>query len=104
MELAVNPIPPESGGWQRVVLGHVEAVVAIALCTVIAVRVVPLDHLATVSCLYLTAIIVVTLRRGRSPGVLASVLSFLMIDYAFLPPVNAVSLPDPIDWIGIASF
>jgi K+-sensing histidine kinase KdpD len=90
--------------WFRVARVHLEAIGLVAGCTVVGLALLSPNHLATVSCLYLTAIIITTLRGGLSTGILASILSFVVMDYSFIPPVYQVDLRDPVDWVAIVSF
>ena len=85
----------------RVVL---ESTLAVGVPTSISLGLLGPDHLATVSCLYMTAIIVTTLRAGLWAGIASSVLAFLVMDYSFIPPLYTIDLHQAVDWVAVLSF
>jgi two-component system sensor histidine kinase KdpD len=87
-----------------VVWGHLEAVAGVGLCTLLSLAALTTEHEASVASLYLAAIMVSTLRRGLWPGVLAAALSYLAMDYFFLPPLHGIDFDEPIDWLCLLVF
>ena len=81
-----------------------ESTVAVAISTTIGLLLLAPNHLAPISCLYLTAIIITMLRGGLWAGIVSSVLAFLVMGYAFIPPLHRIGLPPPADWVAGLSF
>ena len=110
---AMSPTCRKGGRIRRSSLGYplgyigrivLEATSAIALSTAIGLWLLAPNHLATVSCLYMTAIIVTTLRGGLWAGIMSSVLAFLVMDYTFIPPFYMIDLRQAVDWVAVLSF
>lgn len=53
---------------------------------------------------YLLAIACVAAAGGTGPALLAAVLSFLTLDYFFIPPIFSLSMNDPQNWILLFCF
>ena len=60
------------------------------------------DHALYVS--FVGAVLITTWVSGLGPGLLALVLSVLIIVYAFLPPENSLHIASPVHAIGLALF
>ena len=56
-------------------------------------------HVVNISNLYIIGTAVLAARRGLYPAVLASVLSFLVYDWLFIPPINALTVDDPSEYV-----
>jgi two-component system sensor histidine kinase KdpD len=85
-------------------VGAVAAVAAVALCTLI---VYPLKHLAPVASLsvvYLTAVLVASITWGAWLGVWTAVLSAGAFNYFHLPPVGQFAIRDSSNWVALVAF
>ncbi|MGH2459912.1 MAG: ATP-binding protein [Chloroflexota bacterium] len=56
-------------------------------------------HVINISNLYIVGTAVLAARRGLYPAILASVLSFLVYDWFFIPPLNALTVDDPSEYV-----
>ena len=71
---------------------------AVAACAVTTAVAVPLRGLlaeANLLMMYLLAVLVVTFRCGRTPGIVASVLAVLAFDVFMVPPYFSLTVADP---------
>jgi len=84
-----GPMPPSPR------LPYLMAAVAVAICTAIGFALVQLDFdLANIIMVYLLGIVIVSLKFGRGPSVLASILSVAAFDFFFIPPHLTFAVSD----------
>ncbi len=76
----------------RDALGYAAAVVLPALVTVVLVPIVSGDQSPNVVFAYLVAVVVAALLGGASAGLLASAISFLLVNFFFIEPVRTLSV------------
>ena len=79
--------PPTWGGFSA-------AVLSVALSTTLSWFVFGRDGLADVVMVYLLGIVLVSMRFGYGPSILAAVLSVLSLDFFFVPPYLSFSVTD----------
>ncbi len=75
-------------------------VLATALLLVLRAR---LDK-AQVALVYLLVVLGASARGGRALGLVLAILTFLCFNFFFLPPYNAFTLADRLDWLILASY
>lgn len=73
---------------------HLRAVLVVAICTLLAGLMFPFFAAANIVMVYLVGIVVVAIRYGRGPSVLASLLSVLAFDFFFVPPYLTFAVSD----------
>src|SRR5687767_5034539 len=74
---------------------HLRAVIVVAICSVLAsVMFFSFFASANIVMVYLVGIVVVAIRCGRGPSVLASLLSVLAFDFLFVPPHLTFAVSD----------
>ena len=61
-------------------------------------------NVTTVALSYLLVVLFTASRHGLAPGVLASILGMVCLDYFFLPPIYELNYKDPHDWLALAGF
>lgn len=84
--------------------GAITALVAVALCTLIAY---PLKHVAPVvslSVVYLPAVLVVSITWGAWLGFATAVLSAAAFNFFQLPPTGDFTIKDSSNWVALATF
>jgi two-component system sensor histidine kinase KdpD len=74
--------------------GYAWAVAAVALCTAAGFLLVGRIDPVNLVMLYLLAVVVVSLRHGRGPSALASVLGVAAFDFFFIPPYGTFAVSD----------
>jgi two-component system sensor histidine kinase KdpD len=62
------------------------------------------NSLANVNMLYLLVVIVAAVQLGRSAAILASVFSFLALDFFFVQPLYTLTVADPTEWLALCVF
>ena len=85
-----RPIEKQPPNWG----GHVAAVVSVVASTTLAWLVFRRTELADVVMAYLFGIVLVAMRFGYGPSILAAVLSVLSLDFFFVPPYLSFSVAD----------
>ncbi len=70
------------------------AVAATALCTLLGMAMSPLFELVNIAMVYLLAGVLVAVRFGRGPAMLASVLNVAAFDFFFVPPQLTFAVSD----------
>lgn len=97
MKSSQEPARPSAaaGAGEARAGGHAWAVAACALTTGLALPLRGSLVPANLILLYLLAVVFVTVRFGRAPGVLASVLAVLAFDIFLVPPYLSLSVADP---------
>ena len=73
---------------------YLYALVGIALATVVAWAMYPYFSPANLIMMYLMAVIVIAIRLGRGPSVLASIVSVATFDFFFVPPYLSFAVSD----------
>ncbi|WP_293813688.1 sensor histidine kinase KdpD [uncultured Aquitalea sp.] len=74
--------------------GYIAAALSCLLATGVSSLLDPYFSLVNVVMIYLLAVVLVAVRFGRGPGVLASFLSVAVFDYFFVPPRMSLSVSD----------
>ncbi|MBA4708580.1 DUF4118 domain-containing protein [Aquitalea aquatica] len=74
--------------------GYLAALLACLLTTGLASLLAPFFELSNVVMVYLLAVVLVAVRFGRGPGVLASLLAVATFDFFFVPPRMSFSVSD----------
>lgn len=74
--------------------GYLEAVLIVALCTIIGVLIVDELHLSNVVMMYLLGTVGVSLRNGIKESVFATFLSIAAFDFFFVPPSLTFAVSD----------
>ncbi|MHB8531277.1 MAG: sensor histidine kinase [Solirubrobacteraceae bacterium] len=85
-------------------LGVLAAVASVALCTLI---VYPLDHvaaLASLSVVYLPAVLIVSIIWGGGLGILTALLSAAAFNFFHLPPTGQFTIRDSRNWVALITF
>ena len=92
-------------GWiQSRGLGYLAAVLSTASVTTICQLLRTHINEMTVALAMLLVVLLVSAVWERWPGLLASLLGLLCLDYFFLPPFYSVSIADPKNWIALSVF
>jgi len=73
---------------------YLEAVATVAVATGVAWLMFPLFELANLVMVYLLGIVVVAMRQGRGPSLVASLLSIAAFDFFFVPPYFSFAVSD----------
>jgi len=61
------------------------------------------DHVSNISNLYIIGTAGLAARRGLYPAILASVLAFLVYDWFFVPPVYALTVSEPSEYVALVT-
>jgi two-component system sensor histidine kinase KdpD len=61
-------------------------------------------NLATVSMLYLLAVLATAVVFGRGPAVFASLVAFLTLDWFFVEPIHEWTVANPEEWVSLLFF
>jgi two-component system, OmpR family, sensor histidine kinase KdpD len=83
----LRPRPPESTAYAL-------AVGAVGACTGLAWAMFPRFELSNIIMMYLLGVVAVSMRTGRGPSMLASVLSVAAFDFVFVPPYFTFAVAD----------
>ncbi len=86
------PVRPRAVAVDWLAYGRAAAIVA--LVTGVAWLMFPLFELANLVMIYLLGIVVVAMRHGRGPSLLAAVLSVAAFDFFFIPPYFTFAVSD----------
>jgi two-component system, OmpR family, sensor histidine kinase KdpD len=76
-------------------MGYAWAAGFVALCTVLGLAAAPHVDLVNVALLYLLGVVLVALRYGRGPVVVASLLNVLAFNFFFVPPRGTLNVDEP---------
>lgn len=82
---------------------YVIAVLAIGATTLLAFVQPPLDR-ATVALFYLLSVVAVAILAGYGPAILAALLSFMTLNYFFIPPRLSLHVADPQSLLQLLTF
>jgi two-component system, OmpR family, sensor histidine kinase KdpD len=74
--------------------GYIEAVAMVAIATALSWLMFPLFELANLVMVYLLGIVMVAVRHGRGPSLIASALSVAAFDFCFVPPYLTFAVSD----------
>ena len=85
-------------------LGYVAAVSGIAGVTAICALLRSHINEMTVALAMLLMVLFIAAAWGRWPGLVASVVGMLCLNYFFLPPFYTFTIADPKNWIALAAF
>jgi two-component system, OmpR family, sensor histidine kinase KdpD len=77
---------------------------ALAVVTTALLAVQPGLEKAHVALAYLLLVLVASARAGRSIGIALSVLSFVCLNFFFVPPLHTLAVTHPLDWLVLAAF
>lgn len=99
---ALGPEARPSAGLPWV--GYLVAVAGVALVTAVIALVPGASHVANISLLYLSGVIVCALYFGSRPAMLAAVLAFLGFDFCFVQPFRTFTVADPSEWLALLMF
>lgn len=92
---ALRLIPPTEGkGGREALWGYGWAGFACALVTALSLAVREVFDPANLVLLYLMAVVLVSARFGKRPGIVASVLAVLAFDFFLIPPYHSLSVAD----------
>ena len=89
---------------QKRVLGYLAAILGIAAVTAICALLRSHINEMTVALAMLLVVLFVAAAWGRWPGLVASVLGMLCLNYFFLPPIYTFTIADPKNWIALTAF
>lgn len=85
---------PDAGASALPTAGFAAVIAVIASTTVLGQLLFRDDQLADVVMIYLLGIVVVSLRWGLAPSLLAAVLSVFALDFFFIPPFHTLAVRD----------
>ncbi len=86
------------------VVGYLAAVAGIATVTAICALLRSHINEMTVALAMLLVVLLVAVVWERWPGLVASVLGVLCLNYFFLPPIYSFTIGDPKNWIALSAF
>jgi two-component system, OmpR family, sensor histidine kinase KdpD len=78
--------------------------VGLAIVTAAMLAVQPRLDKAHVALAYLLLVLVASARAGRTLGIALSVLSFVCLNFFFVPPLHTLGVTNPLDWLVLAAF
>src|ERR1700690_1526311 len=84
--------------------GYLAAMLGIAAVTAICAPFRSEINEMTVALAMLLMVLFVAAAWGRWPGLVASVLGMLCLNYFFLPPIYTFTIADPKNWIALTAF
>jgi two-component system sensor histidine kinase KdpD len=93
-EVAASPPPPQEPRRALALTGGAAAVAVTAVCTVIGWYGFGQEQLADVVMTYLLGVVVVSMRYGYVPSLLAAVLGVVAFDFFFIPPYYSFAVSD----------
>ena len=89
---------------QKRVLSYLAAILGIAAVTAICLLLRSHINEMTVALAMLLVVLFVATAWGRWPGLVASVLGMLCLNYFFLPPIYTFTIADPKNWVALTAF
>jgi PAS domain S-box-containing protein len=84
--------------------GYLIAILGIGAVTAICALLRSHINEMTVALAMLLVVLFISTAWGRWPGLVASVLGMLCLNYFFLPPIYTFTIADPRNWIALAAF
>jgi PAS domain S-box-containing protein len=90
--------------FQTRAAGYLSAVLGIAAVTAIGAPFHDQISDTNVALALVLVVLFIATLWGRGPGVLASLLGMLCLNFFFLPPLYTFTIPDPQNWIALAVF
>ena len=84
--------------------GYVVAILGMGAVTAICALLRSHINEMTVALAMLLVVLFISAAWGRWPGLVASVLGMLCLNYFFLPPIYTFTIADPRNWIALAAF
>ena len=93
-----------SGVRRSKVAGYVAAVLGVAAVTAICALIRTHINEMTVALAMLLVVLSVATLWELGPGLVASVLGMLLFNYYFLPPIYALTIEDPKNWVALGAF
>jgi len=85
-------------------VGYVASIVGIAAVTAICALLRTHINEMTVALAMLLVVLFIATVWGRWPGLVASVLGMLCLNYFFLPPIYSLTIAEPKNWIALTAF
>src|ERR1019366_2512955 len=85
-------------------LGYLASILGIAVVTAICALLRSLINEMTVALAMLLVVLFVAAGWGRWPGLVASVVGMLALNYYFLPPIYTFTIADPKNWVALSAF
>ncbi|HEY3704606.1 MAG TPA: ATP-binding protein [Terracidiphilus sp.] len=79
------------------------ALALIGAITLVLIRCVPINA-PTVGFLYLVAVLLIATKGGIAESTAASIAAMLCFNFFFLPPVGALTIADPQNWVALFAF
>jgi K+-sensing histidine kinase KdpD len=90
--------------WLRLVIRHAAAFLAIALITAVLIPLGQTLEIKTITLLYLLVVMASTVLLGLAPGVLASFVAFLALNFYFIQPYYTFEVHNTLDLITLIVF
>ena len=103
-EYAANAMPYILIKQPNKPLSYLLSITGVGLMTVVIILLHAGNSLANVCMLYLLAVIVAAVQLGRAAAILASICSFLALDYFFVQPIYTLTVADPTEWLALCVF
>jgi two-component system, OmpR family, sensor histidine kinase KdpD len=75
-------------------LGYAWAAAATAVCTLVGLAITPRLELVNIAMFYLLAVVLIALRFGRGPVIVASILNVAAFNFFFVPPHGTFTVTD----------
>jgi len=85
-------------------LGYLASILGIAAVTAICVLLRSHINEMTVALAMLLVVLFIAMAWGRWPGLVASVLGMLCLNFFFLPPIYTFTIADPKNWTALTAF
>src|ERR1017187_8886071 len=85
-------------------IGYLVAILGIGAVTAICALLRSHINEMTVALAMLLIVLFVSAVWGRWPGLFASVVGMLCLNYYFLPPIHTFTIEDPKNWVALAAF
>lgn len=91
-------------GLQSKALGYAAGISGIAVVTAICCLLRSHINEMTVALAMLLVVLFASAVWGRWPGLAASVLGMMLLNYYFLPPIYTLTIEDPENWVALGAF
>ena len=93
--------------WRRLERSRAGHLIAVAVVTALTAALKLLGggaNSTTVALALLLAVLFIAARMGSGPALVASVLAMLCFNFFFLPPVGALHISEPENWVALSAF